>query len=431
MLPIGLGVTGHLMVQSDSMLARRISKRTGMRVKPVPELDGLENKRIDVSAFQLLLELGKATSALPLLHVSGAAGLPGLTALRTASNWAILKYLWAFAVPTPRVSLSTITDSVRLHHRTVLSEHLGIAVATHLVTKYVLANEPLRIVDGDSVEFDPTLGQHHLGLGAHRPDYFFYTLSNTGIGKSVICEVKGTSSGRHIDQLCRGVDQVAAPADIAGVNTRRLVIACSVQGRRLRAFAIEVDKPTFGDRREALARVLRRPGRLTPATLSGIHRGPVGSTLLETIEPTEQDIESIESTDNTRLFAMAGIDPSIDGPLSADTEDPRFEVIGAQGSDFVCRRWSLGDNGDTTLLTGLESSIAAAASDQLRRPAAKSELLRTVRARLSEMELPQRPLIERGIQDPRPARAMIDPSGYMIALVAPREQLARLDSLGG
>jgi hypothetical protein len=55
-------------------------------------LNGLKARQ-DVLPLDLLLGLGRPTSALPGLHRIGAGGMPGLTALRTASRWAVIRCL--------------------------------------------------------------------------------------------------------------------------------------------------------------------------------------------------------------------------------------------------------------------------------------------------------------------------------------------------
>lgn len=87
-LPSGLFDAGRYTLESSDVLADKVqtalNEKVDADVRPVPELRGLAT-RDDVPPLSLLLGLGRLTSALPGLHRIGAAGLPGLSALRTAS----------------------------------------------------------------------------------------------------------------------------------------------------------------------------------------------------------------------------------------------------------------------------------------------------------------------------------------------------------
>src|SRR5262249_41600986 len=127
-LPIMLAERGRYAIQSTPDLAAAVGKelfdRTGIDadIRPIPELLSL-SMRAKVRPLELLPARGRTTSALPGLGAAGAAGMAGLTALRTASRWAIIRYLWAFSDLRPDLRLSALTDQVRFHQRTVLSEH--------------------------------------------------------------------------------------------------------------------------------------------------------------------------------------------------------------------------------------------------------------------------------------------------------------------
>lgn len=215
--PPALSTPGTYQVESTWKLAELVSEvvfrktRREVDVHPVPELEDQVIIR-SVRPMELLLGLGKTTSALPGLHMAGTAGLPGLTALRTASRWAIIRYLWAFAEARPDLRLSALTHQVRNHQRSLLSEHFGIAVATDLVEQLILT-EPARVVDADAVSYDPVLGPSMGGLGSHKPDYFWYNMRGRNLTDVVVLEAKGNTSGRRMSilQLARGVKQVLVP----------------------------------------------------------------------------------------------------------------------------------------------------------------------------------------------------------------------------
>lgn len=190
--------------------------------------------------MSLLHALGRATSSLPALSSHGAAGAPGLSALRMTSTWAIARYLWAFDDADPAFKLSAITDQLRHHGKTLFSEQMGIATATYIVENLVIGQDKApATIDIDAVFAHPALGPRVGALQAHRPDYLVHT---PGSRTLIVLEVKGNSSGRTqaVHQLGRAVAQVLAMPDVADFGLRRLAIATTVSRHRITCYAIEV-----------------------------------------------------------------------------------------------------------------------------------------------------------------------------------------------
>lgn len=265
-LPAGLGVPGSFGVVSDQDLADDVQKKAQERVqkklpgaaaaatvRPVRQLEELNGSRFPVRPCDLLHGLGKTTSALPGLRLAGAGGMPGLMALRTSSQWAILRYLWAFADRRPRLGLSDLAAHVRFRQRALLSEQFGIAIATDLVERVLLPG-PGEVVDADAVQYDPYLGGPLASLGDHKPDYFWYVHQDGKVTDVLVVEVKGNSGRRRdtVDQLASGVAQVLVPARVAGARTRRLVIGTCLGGDKITASAVEVDEPARDVRQDAV-----------------------------------------------------------------------------------------------------------------------------------------------------------------------------------
>lgn len=333
---------GDYAVTSDRNLAtavrRALYQKTGLavNVRPVPELAAL-GVRSNVRPFDLLFGLGRTTSALPGLHSPGAAGLSGLTALRTASRWAIIRYLWAFHEYRPQIYLSELTEQVRFHQRTLLSEHFGIAVATDLVEQFILRG-PAKVVDADAVTFDPVLAEAMRNLKAHKPDYFWYDTHADGVSDVVVVEVKGNSSNRQttVRQLARGVQQVLVPANVPGATMRRIVIGACLQGDALEAFAVEVPDPDTRTRRVALERMAEDEGQ-PPKILSDINQA---EDYLDTEVSHERLAIEVEDLDQARLLAFAGIPSTLAGIRESPAEIMeavnRLEVIDTAGGAFRC-----------------------------------------------------------------------------------------------
>ncbi|MEV5820876.1 hypothetical protein AB0L22_17080 [Micromonospora haikouensis] len=344
--PAALFIPGFYSVESSWKLAERVretllkSRDLEVDVRPVPELEELEIRR-PVSPIELLLGLGKTTSALPGLAAPGAGGLPGLAALRTASKWAIIRYLWAFAEHRPQLRLSALTDQVRQHQRTLFSEHFGIAVTTDLIEQMILS-QPAQVVDADAVSYDQVLGSVMDSLGTHKPDYFWYSTEGGRLSNVLVVEAKGNSAGRteSIRQLCRGVEQVLVPNPIPGVTMRRIVIGVTLAGGHLKAFAVEAAKPSFHSRKMALENLLSEGRRdMRPDQEWSDHLSRAASHLGDTVG-SENVIREASDLDQARLLSYAG------APVTPETfwEFPQevgglvesLEAVDSDGITFRC-----------------------------------------------------------------------------------------------
>ncbi|WP_433293719.1 hypothetical protein ACQPZQ_08335 [Pseudonocardia sp. CA-142604] len=337
-LPDGLARPGLYAVESDQALAGTVQAAlkgdVGADVRPVLELTGVQ-VREDVAPLDLLLGLGRLTSALPGLHRIGAGGMPGLTALRTASRWAVIRYLWAFADHRPDLKLSDLTNQVRFHQRTLLSESFGLALAADLVERYVLPGAT-RVVDADAVDYDPVLSFDMAALASHKPDYFWYRVDGDRLTDIVVVEVKGTTSGRWrcIEQMARGVEQVLVPARIRGVAMRRIVVGTELNNGKLKACAVEVAEPEETVRRHAYEVVRSREFR-RPAALDD----PRDDRFSREVAKEAAAAESL-TLDQVRLHAFAGVPVTYQSLFSGSEQVRRTlerrEVVVADGIGFRC-----------------------------------------------------------------------------------------------
>ncbi|MCI4062056.1 hypothetical protein MRQ36_05550 [Micromonospora sp. R77] len=345
--PPALSTPGTYEVESSWKLADLVKDavfhKTGRMVdiRPVPELEDELTSR-SVRPMELLLGLGKTTSALPGLHQAGAAGLPGLTALRTASRWAIIRYLWAFAEARPDLRLSALTSQVRNHQRSLFSEHFGIAIATDLVEQLILT-EPARVVDADAVNYDAVLGPAMEGLGSHKPDYFWYNMRGRDLTDVVVLEAKGNSSGRRMTilQLARGVQQVLVPKAVPGASMRRIVIGACLAGRRIKGFALEVGEPDDETRGEIAAAFAMEEAGVRPGYNEPESGDWVSEDALATPVSRDEVVREAQDLDRARLFAFAGLPPEPAGPLfEADRQAANaldiVDVVDVNETSFRC-----------------------------------------------------------------------------------------------
>ncbi|GAA3780241.1 hypothetical protein GCM10022225_80630 [Plantactinospora mayteni] len=313
------------------------SLRAEVDVRPVPELMSLTLRK-DVRPLEILLALGKTTSALPGLGTAGAAGMAGLTALRTASRWAITRYLWAFSDHRPDLCLSALTDQVRFHQRTILSEQFGIAIATDVVEQLIL-DKPASVVDADAVSYDPVLGISMSGLRSHKPDYFWYCHEDNRLSQVVVVEAKGTTSGprKTIGQLARGVEQVLVPSQIPGVPMRRIVVGAGFKGRRICAYAVEVGAPTVSTQQDVVAVIRERESSVSARRHRQFDEDDAAYSAA--VDAGDAAREALIE-DQVRLHNFAG-QPVTRHTLRADSQSVRartrsLEPVYAQGATFRC-----------------------------------------------------------------------------------------------
>jgi hypothetical protein len=338
-----LALPGCYDIESSWDLVNRVRKdldEDGLDadVRPVPEIENL-HQRQQVRPLDLLLALGKTTSALPGLAADGAAGMAGLTALTTASQWAILRYVWAFADHRPDLRLSELTDQVRSHQRTILSEHFGIAVAADVVEQLIL-RQPASVVDADAVMYDPALGIAMSELRSHKPDYFWYCHDGDRLSQVIVVEAKGTTSGyrRTIRQLARGVEQVLVPSALPDVPMRRIVVGAGFRGPRLRAYAVEVRDPDVSTRQEAVAVIRRREDPTFARSRRSAEEGLESFYVRESPVAVAQEV-LVE--DQVRLHAFVGQSVTRDtvrtAPESTRAIFGSLEPVYADHTTFRCQ----------------------------------------------------------------------------------------------
>jgi hypothetical protein len=174
---------------------------------PVPALSGLANVR----PGRLLMQLGKALT--PMLPQSD---------FERSRRWSYYRYFWAFAEPIPGtpLRLSAPANGLRHHHRTLLSEQMGIALALELAQRYLTSQNVHGTVFWTDGDFALDAGVLPIAPGqaavlsnasTHkmRPDYFFTSVDPAGIASVWAVECKGShSSTLWSSQLRTAASQV-------------------------------------------------------------------------------------------------------------------------------------------------------------------------------------------------------------------------------
>jgi hypothetical protein len=193
-----------------------------------------------------------------LLHVLGEAFTPELpdSEFWTSAQWALYRYLWAFAPVSRALPLRLSDAAMRLvdHHRTLASEQLGIACALH-VGLWVLAERhsgfAVDWVDADmALDANQSTGAG-LGLTAvsksrrMRPDYFLIAADpQTDTDYVYALECKGTHyPSTWKGQMKKGASQVGG-VTVRGSPAPSLVVSTVLSDR---AIEVRVLDPPGGD----------------------------------------------------------------------------------------------------------------------------------------------------------------------------------------
>jgi hypothetical protein len=129
-----------------------------------------------------------------LLHRLGVVTTPQVENLADLSSiWAYIRYIWAFDLPNPAVPftplrLSEAAQRIDFHQKAVLSDQIGIAMATLLFETEL--NAPLSS-DVSVAMNDPAWPIDTLNRSS--PDYLFFNIDQTNL---YVVECKGTQSSR-------------------------------------------------------------------------------------------------------------------------------------------------------------------------------------------------------------------------------------------
>lgn len=154
---------------------------------------------ISTCGLEMLLEFGVVSTVWD-------TGLP----LTPAGIWAVLRYALAVDVSAAgEMCLSSGADALRYHHRTAMSEYLGVAVAMQVVGTVLAARHSgaqARFVDAEFALFSGSYpGFTATLLHTLRPDYFVFVPS----GPAYVLECKGSgSTANRTSVLAKAIRQL-------------------------------------------------------------------------------------------------------------------------------------------------------------------------------------------------------------------------------
>jgi hypothetical protein len=179
---------------------------------PIPSLRAMQ--RFEVLPIHLLHALAKVTTP----------AVPNLAAF--SGSWAERRYIWAFDPvrigKQPRLRLSQYARRLDFHQKTLLSDNLGMAVASYVMEKYFKIDQIIDTTTAVEQKF-----KNASKVGKKWPD--FVCVKNNG-SRVYVVECKGSGSGlkETLRQLTQGTRQITA-VQFPGVKTDRFVLATSLQ----------------------------------------------------------------------------------------------------------------------------------------------------------------------------------------------------------
>jgi hypothetical protein len=172
-----------------------------------------------------------------VLHAIGITMTPPVPNLvDLSSTWALWRYLWAFSYPHSAgevLRLSRTASGIDFHQKAVLSDELGVGMASYIMANYLGAPEP---VDISAAVRNPALGLRKELTAS--PDYVF---SNPGRTTLYIVECKGSQTRRSaiLDQLRRGTEQLPSIVSVNGAALPSLVIGTHLTRRQVEVLVID------------------------------------------------------------------------------------------------------------------------------------------------------------------------------------------------
>ncbi len=206
--PGRIGAPASIVVKSTRQLAASVagwnnqskswSARPAKQPRPVAGFS--PPRAITATGLEILLDVGIASTVWD-------TGLP----LTPAGIWAVLRYALALDVSASgQMCLSQQASTLRYHHRTAMSEYLGIAVAMQVVREILATRHPgaqARFVDA---EFALAPGSPFPGFATApgnslRPDYF--VLVPGGPVYVLECKGSGSTATRRVS-LAKAVRQL-------------------------------------------------------------------------------------------------------------------------------------------------------------------------------------------------------------------------------
>lgn len=248
-----------------------------------------------------------------LLHALGRVTTPTIPNLvDISSTWAMIRYIWAFE-PSLRgriepLQLSIIAREIDSHQKTLLSDQMGVGIASYLMGKCM--NSP------ESIDVDVALRTPNWNIDKQfstSPDYLFF---NDSANPVYIVECKGNQTSRNgcINQLRRGTEQVPSIIFRDGRKATSLIIGSCMFQDYTETYMI--DPP---DERDAGYKEYPEPGGKTKK---------IGPTMWE-VENSERFAWEAKRFSRAKKLSFAGADSEALRQLPVDVLQMRRRFLEA------------------------------------------------------------------------------------------------------
>ncbi|MDD2736993.1 MAG: hypothetical protein PHF56_23920 [Desulfuromonadaceae bacterium] len=204
----GLVADRKVKVVSSNDLVNKIHEKQNVRIleanrqkKPIPQM------KSPVTTVPIFAPHKDITiKPLSLLHSIGVTTTPPIQNLADlSSTWAIIRYIWAFALPTPKqnqLRLSDVASDIDFHQKALLSDEVGVGMASYIMANFLGTPNSIDV----SLALDDPCWSVQQQYGAS-PDYIFFDNSRSII-KIVECKGNQTSKALAMDQIRRGTEQL-------------------------------------------------------------------------------------------------------------------------------------------------------------------------------------------------------------------------------
>lgn len=235
--PYTAGLAGEVRVESTTSLAQLVNTRAvpgaiahlpfkSAATVPVPPAGSFTT-----TGAQLLLESAR-----------GCNPFGTQDPLDPSSWWAIFRYYWAWAVGgDPHghgLRLADETEQIRYHHRTVLSEQIGLGVGLATALKTLELQYPgklVRVVDAEAVLANPPLVPGLDQAAELRPDVLLLVED----GPLVLLECKGSrGTSNRIAAMARAMRQLCS-LTYQGLTPPGFVVHAAADTDQLRATILD------------------------------------------------------------------------------------------------------------------------------------------------------------------------------------------------
>lgn len=375
-LPYTAGLAGEVRVESTAAIAARVNLRA------VPAAIAHLPSKVATAVPVPHGGTFTSTGAALLLESAQASDPFGIgDPLDPSSWWAIFRYYWAWGVgggPNgDSLRLSDETEQIRYHHRTVLSEQIGLGVGLATALKTLELQYPgklVRVVDAEAVLANPAIEPGLDQVAELRPDVLLIVED----GPLIVLECKGSrGTSNRIAVMARAMRQLCS-LEYHGATPPGIVVHAAADIDEVRATVLDPEgdpvwstpadrtkateferKPT-GDEVRDVGALRAEAEDLSDALL--LAWSGAEETALSLVPPQKRDLKGRQPPIDIDATTVTLLDRRVTGVESAiEIGGERFRFFRGVDSEL-----------QQGLKTKSRSAAAAAEADEVRKTISKS-----------------------------------------------------------